>query len=55
MGKDVDSLFNDIQIIGSISNPLAREYGTKVYLCRKPVTSFNAFWRTRVKAVESPF
>jgi hypothetical protein len=55
MGKDVESLFGDIQIIGSISNPLAREYGTKVYLCKKPATSFNAFWRKRVKEVESPF
>jgi len=55
MGKDVDSLFSDIQVIGSISNPLAREYGTKVYLCRKPVRSFNVFWKNRVKEVQSPF
>lgn len=55
MGKDVDALFADIQIVGSISNPLAREYGTSVYLCRKPVRNFNAFWRDRVKEVKNPF
>lgn len=55
MGEDVDSLFRDIRIIGSISNPLAREYGVKVYLCQDPVHSFNAFWRDIVKEVESPF
>jgi len=55
MGKDIDSLFREIRIIGSVSNPLAREYGTKVYLCRKPARSFNAFWRDRVKEVKSPF
>ncbi len=55
MGKDVDSLFRNIQIIGSITNPLAREFGVKVYLCTKPVKSFNAFWRDRIKSVENPF
>jgi hypothetical protein len=55
MGEDVESLFDDIQIIGSVSNPMAREYGTKVYICRKPAGSFNAFWRDRVKDVDSPF
>jgi 4-amino-4-deoxy-L-arabinose transferase-like glycosyltransferase len=55
MGEDVDTLFRDIRVIGSITNPLAREYGVKVYLCREPVYSFNAFWRNRMKFVESPF
>jgi|WetSurMetagenome_2_1015567.scaffolds.fasta_scaffold60478_2 hypothetical protein len=55
LGRDVDSIFSDITVAGSITNPLAREYGTTVYLCRKPVTSFNDFYRVRVKQVESPF
>lgn len=55
MGADVDSLFRDIQKIGSISNPLAREYGTSVWLCRDPVTSFNSFWREIRPQVQSPF
>jgi hypothetical protein len=55
MGEDVDTMFRDIRVIGSITNPLARECGVKVYLCREPVHSFNAFWRDRIKQVESPF
>jgi hypothetical protein len=55
MGEDVDTLFRDICVIGSISNPLAREYGVKVYLCRDPAYSFNAFWREAVKGADSPF
>jgi hypothetical protein len=55
MGEDVDTLFRDIRVIGSITNPLAREYGVKVYLCRDPAYSFNAFWREAVKGAESPF
>ncbi len=55
MGEDVDTLFRDVRIVGGITNPLAREFGTKVYLCSDPVYSFNAFWRQRTKRLESPF
>jgi hypothetical protein len=55
LGEDVRRLFPDIRLIGKISNPLAREYGTSVYLGTKPVTSFNAFWEKRVQEVSSPF
>lgn len=44
LGEDVEELFSDIVEVGRISNPYAREYGTRVYLCRKPVSSFNAFY-----------
>jgi len=49
LGKDVESLFQDIQEVGRITNPLAREFGTRVYLCQKPRTSFNQFWKLRVQ------
>lgn len=49
LGKDVESLFQDIQEVGRITNPLAREFGTRVYLCQKPRTSFNQFWTLRVQ------
>jgi hypothetical protein len=55
LGEDVRALFNDIRETGRISNPLAREYGTTVYLCQKPVRSFNAFWKERIVQVKSPF
>jgi hypothetical protein len=55
MGEDVDTLFGDIRIVDSIRNPLAREYGVKIYLCSEPRYSFNVFWRERIKLVTSPF
>jgi hypothetical protein len=45
LGEDIQDLFSNIQVIGSISNPYAREYGTTVYLCREPTSSFNAFYK----------
>jgi hypothetical protein len=44
-------LFAEIHEIGQISNPLAREFGTKVYLCKKPRQSFNRFWEERIKEI----
>jgi hypothetical protein len=48
-GEDVKSLFRKIYVVGSITNPDAREYGTTVYLCQEPVDSFNKFWTERLK------
>jgi hypothetical protein len=50
-GDDVKSLFREMTLIGRISNPDAREYGTGVYLFNDPVTSFNEFWIERLKEV----
>lgn len=50
-GQDVKDLFTDIQKIGQIDNPLAREYGVGVYLCRNPRSSFNRFWEEVVKKI----
>jgi len=44
LGEDVEELFSDIVEVGRITNPYAREYGTRVYLCRKPLRSFNEFY-----------
>jgi hypothetical protein len=49
LGEDIQRLFNKITLIGKISNPDAREYGTAVYLCEYPKTSFNEFWTNRLK------
>ncbi|KAA3631098.1 MAG: hypothetical protein DWQ02_16885, partial [Bacteroidetes bacterium] len=45
LGQDVEALFEQITIVGRISNVDAREYGTTVYLCEKPRSSFNEFWK----------
>jgi len=49
LGEDVQKLFNRIDLIGRISNPDAREYGTAVYLCESPKISFNKFWTNRLR------
>jgi hypothetical protein len=51
MGDDVRTLFSKITLIGAVSDPDAREYGTSVYLCEEPVTSFNAFWKERTRDI----
>ncbi|MBA4852176.1 glycosyltransferase family 39 protein [Emticicia sp. BO119] len=55
LGDDIHKLFADVQLAGKISDPLAREYGTQVYLCRNPRTNFSEFWYKRVAGLESPF
>jgi hypothetical protein len=51
LGDDVKDLFTDIQPMGGITDSLAREYGTMVYLCRQPKRSFPAFWAERMREV----
>lgn len=53
LGEDVQSLFADIRPVGGITNPLARERGTTVYLCRQPREDFAEFWAMRVKEVKT--
>jgi hypothetical protein len=48
-GDDVKTLFRKITLIGRISNPDAREYGTGVFLCEEPEGSFNKLWKERIK------
>jgi hypothetical protein len=51
-GSDIDSLFNRIDSIGSVTNPYARERGTTVYLYQSPRSDFRQFWTDRVKEVK---
>ncbi|WP_347156992.1 ArnT family glycosyltransferase [Pontibacter chitinilyticus] len=45
LGDDVKQAFGHVQLIGKISNPNAREYGTAVYLCSYPLQNFNVLWK----------
>jgi len=45
LGDDINDFFENIKIVGSISNEHAREFGTTVYLCSKPKSSFNKMWQ----------
>jgi hypothetical protein len=49
MGEDIKSFFGKITVVGSILDPDAREFGTTVFLCREPVSSFNEIWEARLK------
>jgi hypothetical protein len=51
-GEDVKAVFRKITLVGRISNPDAREYGTGVFLCEEPVGSFNEFWKERLRETE---
>lgn len=53
LGEDIQNLFEDIQLIGQVEHPFAREKGTQVYLCQNPRTSFADFWSQRVRAVKA--
>ena len=55
LGEDINKLFADCRLVGQIQNPLAREYGVGVWLCTKPRSSFNEFWRQRVTQITNPF
>lgn len=52
MGEDVAALFADISVVDSVRDRRAREYGTKIYLCREPRHSFLDFWNSRVAEVQ---
>jgi len=51
LGSNVEALFEDIKIVGSIEDPLSRQYGVTIYLCQKPRRSFNEFWSEVVERV----
>jgi len=51
LGSNVEALFEDIKIVGSIKDPLSRQFGVTIYLCQKPRRSFNEFWTEVVERV----
>jgi hypothetical protein len=51
-GEDIKALFSKITLVGRISNPDAREYGTAVYLCEEPTRSFNDVWEQKIRTLD---
>jgi hypothetical protein len=49
VGEDIGQIFGKVTRVGSISNPLSREFGTSVWLLEEPLGSFNSFWLDSVK------
>ena len=54
-GEDVQALFADIRLVGKVSNPLAREFGTGVWLFRSPRSNLAEFWAGRAKEEKAVF
>lgn len=55
LGEDVAALFADIEVVGRIDEPLAREYGTTVYRCAEPRRPFAGFWEEVMERDPDPF
>lgn len=56
LGEDVASFFGQVDSIGQVTNPLAREFGTRVYLCTKPTASIQDLWQSALDRVgDNPF
>jgi hypothetical protein len=46
---DVIEMYHDVQIVGRISTPYAREHGVPVYLFKNPKTDFSNYYRIRLR------
>jgi hypothetical protein len=53
LGSDVEALFEKIKIVGSIDDPLSRQYGVTIYLCQEPRRSFNTFWSEVLERIDN--
>ncbi|MDF1698785.1 MAG: glycosyltransferase family 39 protein [Saprospiraceae bacterium] len=51
LGSNVEELFENIRIIGVVSDSYSRQYGVTVYLCQNPKRSFNSFWSETLQRV----
>ena len=52
---DIHELFHDVILAGKVTQPYAREYGTGVYLCRKPAHGFAAFYSAKVDSLKAAY
>jgi hypothetical protein len=50
---DIAFFFREIEPVGRITNPYARETGLPVYLCRGPKNNFEQFYRDKVHDLKS--
>ncbi|MEZ5040072.1 MAG: glycosyltransferase family 39 protein [Saprospiraceae bacterium] len=53
LGADVAALFEDIQQIGTVQSPYAREKGTMIFLCQKGRANVAYFWQQRVHEIQA--
>jgi 4-amino-4-deoxy-L-arabinose transferase-like glycosyltransferase len=55
LGEDIQHLFSEIQQVGEITNPHARESGLPVFLCRHPNEELAEFYQERVGLLKSRY
>jgi len=55
VGENVRNLFSQIEKVGELSHPHARENGLGIYLMQAPRSSFASFLNERITAVKAPF
>ena len=46
--RDTKNFFSEMAEVGSVANPLAIEYDTRIYLFKKPKSNFNDFWKDQI-------
>lgn len=52
MSEEIAPFFGEIELVGEIRDPFARERGVKVFLCRKPAPSAAAFYTEFVHSLK---
>jgi len=51
----IKKYFTDIKLLGKLKNPLAREIGTGVFLCKEPRPEFYPFYQEKVRKLKQEF
>ncbi len=55
LGEDIAESFGRIREVGRVDNRYAREFGTAVWLCQDPDSTFATYYAERAAAVKSTF
>ncbi len=55
LSEDILSGFENIREIGRLTEPNAREFGVRVYICRNPRPEFIDFYREKVNSLRQEF
>jgi len=55
LGEDIIELFENIEEVGKVETPDARERGTSVYLCQNARRPFAEAWSNRVQEIVAYF
>ncbi|WP_157976161.1 ArnT family glycosyltransferase [Lewinella sp. IMCC34191] len=53
--SDLDDWFGQVEVVGAIDKPEAREYGTRIYRYSEPLRPFQEFWTARLADDPSPY